>query len=152
MKRFAIAAVVSMMLLPVMRAEDLPDGKGRKLADDVCGACHTTDVIFDFRNDMTDRDAWRGKVDEMVGRGAELKKEEIEAIVDYFMKYMGPPVNVNKASAADLQKELDLSAPEAQAVVQYRTDKGSFKDIADLGKVPGLSADKFQPFKIRLKF
>jgi competence protein ComEA len=152
MKKLVIS-VLPLLLLPIaLAAEDLPQGKGRDITDEVCNSCHSADLIFDFRSDTTDKAAWRGKVDDMVARGAELKKEEIETIVDYLTKYLGPSVNINKAAAADLQKEFDLSAQEAQAIVQYRQDKGNFKEFADLTKVSGLDAKKIEPFKKRIAF
>jgi len=67
-------------------------------------------------------------------------------------KYFGPMVEVNKAAAKELQTELEITAKEAEAIVQYRKDKGNFKDWADLGKVSGLDMKKLEPLKNRITF
>jgi len=53
-------------------------------------------------------------------------------------------VNVNAASAQELEKSLDLLAKEAQAIVAYRERNGKIKDLDELKKVPGVSADRLQ--------
>ena len=63
-----------------------------------------------------------------------------------------PAVNVNKASAADLESGLALTAKEAAAIVKYRTDKGAFKAVDDLKKVPDLDFKKIEAQKDRLVF
>ena len=151
MNRIALA-LFALLLLPAAVAQDLPEGKGKKLVDDVCSACHGTDLIMQFRDDKTDKPTWQSEVDKMVGRGADLKGDDLQTVVNYLAKYLGPAVNVNQAMAKDLQTELDLTDQEAQAIVQYRKDKGSFKEWADLAKVSGVDTQKLEPFKIRITF
>jgi len=152
MNRFAPALLASLLLLPAAFAQDLPEGKGKKIVDDVCSACHSTDLIMQFRDDKTDKAAWQGEVDRMVQRGADLKGDDVQTVINYLAKYLGPAVNVNQAMAQDLQTEFDLSDQEAQAIVQYRKDKGNFKEWADLAKVSGVDGKKLEPFKIRITF
>ena len=47
---------------------------------------------------------------------------------------------------------LSLSAKEAAAVVKYRSDKGSFKAVEDLKKVPDLDFKKIETQKDRIDF
>jgi competence protein ComEA len=47
---------------------------------------------------------------------------------------------------------LGLSGKEAAAIVKYRTDKGSFKTVEDLKKVPDLDFKKIEAQKDRLVF
>ena len=61
-------------------------------------------------------------------------------------------MNVNKASAADLESGLGLTGKEAAAIVKYRTDKGAFKAVEDLKKVPDLDFKKIEAQKERLVF
>lgn len=49
------------------------------------------------------------------------------------------PVNINKADAKTLAKELDGVGPaKAEAIVKYRTEKGPFKSADDMLKVDGI--------------
>lgn len=49
------------------------------------------------------------------------------------------PVNINTADEKTLAKELAGVGPEkAAAIVKYRTEKGPFKDAADIKKVDGI--------------
>jgi len=68
------------------------------------------------------------------------------------IQYFGAPVNVNKAAAKDLESDLGITTAEAAAIVKYRTDKGNFKEWADLAKVQGLDVKKIEPIKTRIIF
>lgn len=62
------------------------------------------------------------------------------------------PVNINKADAKTLAKELDGVGPaKAEAIVKYRTEKGPFKSAADLGKVDGVGPAILEANKSNIK-
>lgn len=48
------------------------------------------------------------------------------------------PLNVNKASARELEKLPGLGPAKAKAIIEYRKKNGSFKTSADLLKVKGI--------------
>lgn len=49
------------------------------------------------------------------------------------------PVNVNQADAETISESLDGIGPKkAQAIVQYRTEHGSFESLKDLENVSGI--------------
>jgi len=49
------------------------------------------------------------------------------------------PVDINRADAATIAKELEGIGPSrAQAIVQYREKNGAFKSIDDLRKIKGI--------------
>jgi competence protein ComEA len=51
------------------------------------------------------------------------------------------PVDINKADAATIAKELNgIGLSRAQAIVAYREKNGNFKSIEDLRKVKGIGA------------
>jgi len=88
----------------------------------------------------------------MAADGAQGTDAEFNEIVDYLAAHFPKTINVNKAPAADLASGLDLSAKEAESIVHYREDKGSFKSVDDVEKVPGVDAKKIEAKKDRLTF
>jgi len=51
------------------------------------------------------------------------------------------PVDINKADAATIAKELTgIGLSRAQAIVSYREKNGNFKSLEDLRKVKGIGA------------
>jgi competence ComEA-like helix-hairpin-helix protein len=92
----------------------------------------------------------------MVSRGAVGSDDEIDQAIAYLTANFGPTapkkVNVNKAAAADLASGLGISAADADAIVHYRADKGNFRELQDLTKVPGIDAKKIESAKDRLEF
>src|ERR1700751_1759572 len=97
---FLIAAAI-----PLAQAQDLPEGKGKDLVDQVCGACHGTDLVSSRR---ATKQGWSYIVDDMVSRGASATNEQIAQINEYLSKYFGQ-VNVNKGPAPELQSVLEIS-------------------------------------------
>ncbi len=54
---------------------------------------------------------------------------------------MAGPVDINKADAATIAKELSgIGMSRAQAIVAYREKNGNFKTLEDLRKVKGIGA------------
>jgi len=120
--------------VPAAQAQDLPEGKGKDLVDQVCGACHGTDLVSSRR---ATKQGWSYIVDDMVSRGASATNEQIAQINEYLAKYFGQ-VNVNKGPASELASVLEISDAQAQAIIKYRGEHGDFKSVDDLKKVPGL--------------
>jgi competence protein ComEA len=140
------------MLAVTAFADDvvLPDGKAKTLIENTCSECHGLDRIAET---TMSSGKWRATVSSMVRKGATLSPEEIDTVVEYLSVYFAPDkINVNTATAQELQNALDLSAGEAGAVVRYRTANGKFKDFADLQKVPGVDAKKFADGKDQIAF
>ncbi len=61
-------------------------------------------------------------------------------------------VNVNKASAQDLESSLGLAKADAKAVVRYREQNGNFETWHDVSAVPGVSAAKIEEVQKRITF
>jgi competence protein ComEA len=132
---------------------DLPDGPGKATVVRVCGKCHSPEQAVSLHQE---RDDWEDTVTKMVKLGAKGSDEEFEAVLNYLATYFGPEaggsVNVNTASTVDLESGLRLGRSEAEAIVQYRTEKGKFQSIEDLRNVPGLDFKKIEANKSRLAF
>jgi competence ComEA-like helix-hairpin-helix protein len=146
--RPVLVAVLLLFCLPA-QPQDLPEAKGRDLYEKICGACHGTDVVFKTR---TTKEKWKNTVDEMASRGAEGTDEQLDTIIDYLAKCFGPSVNVNKADAKELARQFEITTKEAEAIVQYRQDKGDFKELAGLKSVPGLDFTKIESVRYRITF
>lgn len=63
----------------------------------------------------------------------------------------GQTMNINTASAADLDKIPGIGPTKAQAIVDYRTQNGNFKSIEDVQKVKGIKAATFAKIKDYIK-
>jgi competence protein ComEA len=92
----------------------------------------------------------------MVAFGMKGDEKEFNLIVDYLTKNYPaediPKVNVNKATAIELESGLSLRRSQAAAVLAYRAKNGDFKSIDDLKKVPLIDAEKIEARKDRIAF
>ncbi|HLJ17069.1 MAG TPA: helix-hairpin-helix domain-containing protein [Bryobacteraceae bacterium] len=146
---FCIAFV---LLVGVAQAE-LPAGPGKDVTLRVCGKCHSPELATSLHQNES---GWAATISKMVDMGAKGTDDEFNAILAYLVKNFGPqappPVNVNKATAVDLESSLLLLRSEATAIIQYRSEKGNFKTIDDLRNVPGLDFKKIEAKKDRIVF
>ena len=148
--KIAFAALVSTVFTTAAWA-DLPPGPGHDETVKVCGKCHSAEQAATLHQTKT---GWEETISKMVNLGAEGSDQEYEAILGYLTKNFGPeapkPVNVNTATAVELEAVLAVSRAEAAAIVEYRTSKGPFKTVDDLKGVPGLDFKKIEAKKARL--
>jgi competence protein ComEA len=126
----------------------LPEGPGKETLVRICGGCHGAEIVLGKR---LDRDGWSQIVVNMIQRGAQGSDDEFADIVDYLTNTLSK-INVNQATAQQLRSGLGLSEKEAAAVLHYRDEKGDFKTIDDLKKVPGLDAAKIEAKRSLLAF
>ena len=61
-----------------------------------------------------------------------------------------PVINLNTASAADLESLPGVGAKMAERIVEYRQKNGPFKKIEDLMNVKGIGEKNFLKLKARL--
>jgi competence ComEA-like helix-hairpin-helix protein len=140
---YALIAAASILTAAAF-ADDvvLPDGKAKTTVENACGDCHGLDKIVD---NPESSEKWRATVNRMIRKGATLTDAEIDAVVDYLaINFPAEKINVNTANSDQLQNVLELSAAEADAIVQYRKANGTFKDLAGLEKVKGVDAKKIE--------
>lgn len=131
----------------------LPDGPGKAETERICSRCHELTTSISRRQD---RAGWEATVNKMAALGAELTDKETAAVLDYLTAHFPAEevsrINVNKASALDLESGLSFRRSEAAAIIEYRTKNGPFKSIEDLKKVPGIDAAKVEAKKNRMSF
>jgi len=155
MSGIALVAVMAAAMSPAQDPapaaavqEKFPDAPGRAALLKVCSNCHTAEsVVASLRT----RQEWVDVVDQMARFGAEASDQEYEQILAYLVKYFSR-ISINKATAKDLQTALDISADAAEAIVAYRAEKGDFKTVDDVKKVPGLEAGKIDERRFRIVF
>jgi competence protein ComEA len=162
---------------PATGTPAMPDGAGKPVVQRACSGCHSLTVVTSKHASQSE---WEQLVNLMVSRGADLSDDEIDTVVEYLAKNYGPldqkptqstdaaasssdtapppgapgttPVNVNKASAQELESSLGLTKPEAEAVVKYREQKGNLKTWQDVAAVPGVSSSKIEGMQKQITF
>ena len=141
----------------------LPEGEGKDVVERMCHACHAMETVTSPRYS---KDRWASVVDDMIAFGAQGSDEDIEIVVEYLAKYLGPDkppeagskaasldkVNVNTAGVPELAAVLQLSVEDARAIVRYREKNGKFKNWPDVTKTPGLDGKMIEEKKDLLAF
>jgi competence protein ComEA len=131
------------LLFSAIAWADLPPGPGKEETLHACSRCHSPELAAAQHQT---RDQWQVTISKMANLGAEANDNEFEAILDYLSRHFGPqatqPVNVNKATAVEMECVLELTRPESKAIVQYREQNGPFKSVDDLSHIPGLDFKK----------
>ena len=149
----SIPLVVALAFCAASARAQLPEGPGKAQVEKICKQCHELERSIAPRQN---REGWQGIIDKMVTLGAEGSEEDFELIVDYLAKNFPaaevPKINVNKATAVELEAGLTLKRTQSAAIIEYRTRNGPFKSIEDLKKVPGIDASKIDSKKDRLTF
>ena len=131
---------------PQQVSKEFPDGPGKDTFLRTCSRCHSpTNVMANGQ----DEQGWENTITKMVSLGATGSDEDFSDVLDYLVKNFPPqpPVNVNKATADQLETGLKLTQKDAEAVVAYRQKSGDFKTLDDLKKVPGIDPAKLDAKK-----
>ena len=148
-----VSVAATLALFAALGQVQLPDGPGKEQTIRVCKDCHELERVVAPR---LNRDGWKGTIDKMITLGAQGSDEDFDVILDYLAKNYPadelPKINVNKATAIELESALSLKRSESAAVIEYRAKHGPFKSIDDLKKVPGIDAAKVEAKKDRLTF
>ncbi|HTR38795.1 MAG TPA: helix-hairpin-helix domain-containing protein [Bryobacteraceae bacterium] len=139
---------------PSIQSAELPDGPGKPIMMRACIGCHKVEEFLAYR--LT-KDEYQKAVYSMVDRGAQATNAELDTIAAYLYKNFPKVVdttkiNVNKASAEELAKGLDLTAKEADAIVSYRDRHGNFLAWGDLLVIYGVDGKKIEAAKDRMTF
>ena len=131
----------------------LPEGAGRAETERLCKQCHELARSVSLRQD---RDGWNNTMTKMVAFGMKGTDSDFALVIDYLVKNFPaeevPKVNVNKASAIELESGLTLRRSQAAAIIAYRAKHGNFKSLDDLKMVPSLDVSKIEAKKDRIAF
>jgi competence protein ComEA len=131
--------------------EFFPDGPGKDATVKICGQCHAAERGAAVR--LT-REGWQDVIARMIAFGARGSDEEFNGVLDYlaanFKGEAVKPLNLNAASALDLESIVGLLRKESAAMLAYRSRNGPCKTVDDFKKVPGLDFRKIDRRRDRL--
>lgn len=131
-------------------AQTLPDAPGKEVVGAVCSVCHAPTRAA---TQHLTKAQWQAKVTEMLQEETDVTDADQQTIVNYLAANFPPvKVNVNKATPKEIEAGLELKPAEAGALVHYREQKGRFKSVADLKKIPGVDAVKIESKRDLLEF
>ena len=146
-----VAVALLAGVLPAAAQDPFPDGPGKDVTVRMCGTCHPAERSAAVR--LT-RDGWQAVMAKMVSLGAQGTEAERATVVDYlsasFKGEAPKPVNLNTATAIDLESVAGLLRKESAALIAYRTKHGPCKTLEDLKKVPGVDFRKIDRRRDRL--
>ena len=149
----SIRAIVLALLFEAILSAQLPEGTGREETERLCKGCHDVARSVSKRQD---RDGWQVTLNKMAALGMKATDQELAVILDYLAKHFPadetPPLNINQATAIELESRLSLRRSQAAAIIAYRAKNGKFKSIEHLKKVPGVDAEKIEAKKDRITF
>ena len=151
LKLIAICLWISVMPAVVGQAQaPLPDGPGKEETVRLCGSCHETERAAALR--LT-REGWQETIDKMVALGAKGSNEELAKVLAYLVEHFKGealrPLNLNTATAVELESVAGLLRKEAAAWMAHRK-KAPCKSLDDFKKVPGVPFTKIDSRRDRL--
>jgi competence protein ComEA len=148
-----LALLISLSAASVFAQQGLPDGPGKATTVRVCTGCHGAEMFSGARKSKPD---WDQTVTAMTTeKGIEINDADYAAVLKYLSTNLGlasARVNINKATAGALEKALEITAAQAEAIIQYREKNGSFKDLDAVKKVDGIDAAVLDAKKDRIEF
>jgi len=90
----------------------------------------------------------------MVAAGAKGSDQELETVFEYvstqFAAETEQALNLNTATALDLETVVGLLRKESAAFLAYREKNGPCRKLEDLKKIPGVDYSKIEARKARL--
>ena len=142
-----MAAAILLTAIPAL-AQQLPDAPGKDTMVRVCGTCHEPQRSAAVR--LT-REGWQEVIAKMVSLGAKASEEEQKQILDYLSEHFkgeaARPLNLNSATAIQLESIAGLLRREAAAWIAHRSKVGPCKSLDDFKKVPGVPYKKIDERK-----
>ena len=146
-----VSFTVCITAAAVSATQSLPDSPGKDVFESVCSLCHAPTAPF---GKQWTKLQWEAKVTEMLQEEPDVTQQERATIIEYLAANFRPggKIYVNYGKAKELEAALELSTKDAEAMVRYRDEKGPFKTVDDVKKVPGLDAAKIDARRDRLEF
>lgn len=124
-----------------------PEGEGKEIVMAACVQCHGLGEIVSHRMDTK---GWQKSILDMVARGTQLLPGESETLIQYLGASFGTLLNINTATATELANLPSVDRVLAEAIVRYREMNGPFKEIQDISKVEGVTAQILDKIKDKI--
>jgi competence protein ComEA len=86
-------------------------------------------------------------VDEMVLYIPTIGEENVAVTGEGMVQADDGKINLNKASEVELQTLTGVGPSKANAIIEYRDENGSFKEIEELMEISGIGEKTFEKFK-----
>jgi len=103
-----------------------------------------------------DRDGWMATMTKMSGFGMRATDAETAIVVEYLARNWAAEdlakINLNTASAIQLESGLNLKRSQAAALIAFRKEHGKITSLDELTKVPQLDVKKIAEKKDRIVF
>jgi competence ComEA-like helix-hairpin-helix protein len=159
MRVFFVVTVVLLLLVAGSRSPGamlaaqnvLPDAPGRDITVRLCANCHAAETVASVRHTP---EGWRDVIAKMVAAGATGTEQELETVFQYlstqFPVEAQKALNLNMATAIELESVAGLLRKEAAALIAHREKHGPCKKLDDLKKIAGLDYKKIEARKERL--
>jgi competence ComEA-like helix-hairpin-helix protein len=144
----AAAAFTAVSVAALAAPQDAAQDRGAETFNAVCSKCHTPERILATRRTRTQ---WEEILDKMSKIGAQITDDNYDTLMDYLLRRYGI-INVNRGESKEIALIVNLSAPDADAIVKYRTDHGPFADFDALAKVPGIDVKKLEEHRAAVSF
>jgi competence protein ComEA len=145
----ALAGAAAMMVT----AQELPEGPGKAETEKLCKGCHEMARSISKKQD---RDGWMATMTKMSGFGMRATDAETAMVVEYLTRHWPadelPKINLNTATAIQLESGLNLRRSQAAALIAFRKQHGKITSLDDLKKVPQLDVSKLAEKKDRIVF
>ena len=135
-------------------AKLMPGGPGKDVILRECTICHLPDHFVKYRHS---NEEWQAIVVRMGTRVKSATRQELDAVQKYLATNFpkledSTKVNVNKATAKEIEARLSLTQAEAEAVVDYRTRHGAFREWGELLAIYGVDGVKIEAARDRMSF
>jgi competence ComEA-like helix-hairpin-helix protein len=156
MRVFFVVTVVLLLLVAGSGSPDallaaqnvLPDAPGRDITVRLCANCHAAETVASVRHTP---EGWRDVIAKMVAAGAEGTEQELETVLQYlstqFPVEAQKALNLNTATAIELESVAGLLRKEAAALIAHREKNGPCKKLEDLKKIAALDYKKVEARK-----
>lgn len=146
-----VTCLVGMLTVASLGKVQLPDAPGKDETVRLCGTCHEPQRAAAVR--LT-REGWQDTIAKMVALGAKGSDEEFAKVLDYLAEHFKGDalraLNLNSATAIELESVAGLLRKEAAAWIAHRKKAGPCTSLDDFKKVPGVPFKKIDDRRDRL--
>ena len=144
---------ILLVSLTLTLSAQLAEGPGMKEAEKNCKSCHEIERSISLRQDLS---GWNNTIAKMVGFGMRSAESDLAIVAEYLAKNYPAdaltPLNVNTATAVELESRLSMKRSQAAAFLAHREKVGKIKTFADLNKAPGIDPEKVEAKKTQIIF